>query len=574
MAVHYRRQWVFFLSFLILVGGIATDACFAQSHAASLSPYSVNALKHPIRIEKKEKIEKKEGFYPYSAATGLITRQKAGNLQAGWGDFSGRYLIALMQHVDTPLASRWAEITLRRALLLKVGTPKSVEAQAWVAARSELLLQLGEADAARALVQQSDILQQTGLSTSNNALLEATLHTILATADPAGLCPLLPLLHDNTDIKDINETLVKALCAGLSGEGALSSWLFSRANYKGDQTDRRLAQKIAIVGSHDDHSIHIGRNDIGHLTFWRYGMATAAGVVLPDYLYNGVNPAFASFMARAAMLPIKARLGAVRKAAVSGVFSNAALVDFYSSLTSNDSDHDANDTTISEDVPNLKQAYTDRYADNRVKAVESLIAAGNEADDHYAGMILTARAASYISPSSSYHTVIPHLVASMLSAGFDRAASRWASVVKAMPEEESDSSWILLAIGAPDPVVDFSRNRVRGFIERSSRNDPWRAQMAIAALAALKRINQEDSAWLQQHYDLSFSDHNGWIAALDRASLHHAPATVALLVAIGMQNRPWRMVAPSSFYHMLAAMENVGLDSEARMIAAEMMSRT
>lgn len=545
---------------------MSSGVCFGQSQTPSARFYSVHALKHPIRTEKKEKTEKKDVNYLFWQNSGLISRAKAGNLRDGWGNNpSGRYLASLMQHVDTPLASRWAEITLRRALLLKTNIPRDVSPQSWIAARANLLLQLGEADAARALIQKS------GLA-PDNLLLETTVKTMLAAADPAGLCPLLPYL-ENAELKDANAILVRALCAGLNGDDAVSSWLFSRANYKGDQTDRKLAQKLALVGSHDNHSIHINRNEVGHLTLWRFGMATAAGLVLPDYLY-GIDPAYWAFLARSTMIPARSRVTAIRKAAVLGVFSNSALVDFYSGLAANDSEHDNNDLVMINDIPDLKQAYINKDEMSRVKAIENLIRNNDEADEHYAGMILTARAASYITPDQRYRDSLPDLLGAMFSAGFDQAAARWTSVVKDMDKDQSDAAWILLAVGTPEKVMDVSRNRIRHFVEKTNRSDPWRGRMAIAALAGLDRIDEEESWWLQIHYDNFLHDENPWVKALNKAALSKAPATVALLVAIGMQNRSWRSVAPSTFYHMLKAMKKAGLENEARMMAVEMMSRT
>ena len=54
--------------------------------------------------------------------------------------------------MDTPIASRWAHIALRDALLAKARAPRDVNPVDWVAERAWLLLRMGEADAARMLV--------------------------------------------------------------------------------------------------------------------------------------------------------------------------------------------------------------------------------------------------------------------------------------------------------------------------------------------------------------------------------------------------------------------------------------
>ena len=49
--------------------------------------------------------------------------------------------------------------------------------------------------------------------------------------------------------------------------------------------------------------------------------------------------------------------------------------------------------------------------------------------------------------------------------------------------------------------------------------------------------------------------------------------TVALLVAVGLQGRDWRDIAPWRLYQITRALREVGLGAEARMIAAEAITR-
>jgi hypothetical protein len=55
-----------------------------------------------------------------------------------FGDADGRYLVTLMRRVQTPLASRWAEITLRRMLVQATPAPRGEGEADWVADRSAL----------------------------------------------------------------------------------------------------------------------------------------------------------------------------------------------------------------------------------------------------------------------------------------------------------------------------------------------------------------------------------------------------------------------------------------------------
>jgi hypothetical protein len=49
---------------------------------------------------------------------------------------------------------------------------------------------------------------------------------------------------------------------------------------------------------------------------------------------------------------------------------------------------------------------------------------------------------------------------------------------------------------------------------------------------------------------------------------------VALLAAVGMQVTDWNRMPPAYLYHIVSALHRVGLDPEARMIAAEAIARS
>ena len=66
---------------------------------------------------------------------------------------------------------------------------------------------------------------------------------------------------------------------------------------------------------------------------------------------------------------------------------------------------------------------------------------------------------------------------------------------------------------------------------------------------------------------------NAWTRAIGRAALARQPGTVVLLAGIGMQTRLWHGVSPEALYHIVTALRAVGLESEARMIAAEAIAR-
>src|SRR4029079_2747640 len=61
-----------------------------------------------------------------------------------WRGASGAFLGSLMRRMDTPLASRWAHIALRNALLASALAPRNINPVDWAAERAWLLLKMGE----------------------------------------------------------------------------------------------------------------------------------------------------------------------------------------------------------------------------------------------------------------------------------------------------------------------------------------------------------------------------------------------------------------------------------------------
>jgi hypothetical protein len=51
------------------------------------------------------------------------------------------------------------------------------------------------------------------------------------------------------------------------------------------------------------------------------------------------------------------------------------------------------------------------------------------------------------------------------------------------------------------------------------------------------------------------------------------PALVAMLAGLGMQGSGWDQMTARHLFHIVAALRRVGLDAEARMIAAEAVAR-
>ncbi len=477
-----------------------------------------------------------------------------------FGNANGRFLSGLMRRVEAPIASRWASILLRRALLSRLPAPASVSPADWIAERAWLLLRMGEADGARMLVQGVDVDRFTP------KLMAVAAQTALATADPAGLCPLAAPATAMS--REPIWPLAQAMCTALSGDAPASSALIDRARRArvARGIDLFLAEKVVGAGG-GRRQINIEWDGVGQLTSWRFGLATALGVAIPDALLATAGPQVQAWQARAAMVPLATRMASARTAAALGVFSNAALVDLYAALGD---ETDAAELGASP-AGRLRAAYVGADPDARMTALRALWDDAKDPVARYGSAVLTARAAARIAPSDEYQDDAAALVGAMLSAGLDVQAERWAGVVGNMSASSADPAWAMLAVGTPQPRVDISYARVSDFAGRA---DPHRAQLLFAGLAGLGRLSASDTQRLAGELGVGIARQDRWTRALSLAAANGQPGTVALLAATGLQTRNWSAVPPSYLYHIVAALRRVGLEGEARMIAAEAMSRT
>jgi hypothetical protein len=149
----------------------------------------------------------------------------------------------------------------------------------------------------------------------------------------------------------------------------------------------------------------------------------------------------------------------------------------------------------------------------------------------------------------------------MIAAGLDRQAARWGPVVDEIGED-GDRAWSILAVGAPRPAVDLGE--AENVAERFGGH---RGRMLVAALAGLGRYGDPTGLGVDP------APRDRWSQMIALAAQRRQPATVALLAASAMQTASWRGVPPQHFYQMIRALRQVGLEHEARMIAAEAMTR-
>jgi len=481
-----------------------------------------------------------------------------------WGTANGAFLSTLMLRMQTPIASRWAHIALRDALLARAHAPRQVNPVDWVAERGWLLLRLGEADAARMVV--------AGVDTDRFTpkMVQVAVQSALANADPPALCPI----EDGIGKYEPNiRALVQAMCSSLAGEPETAAAQIDDARRHGriGGIDLNLADKVVGAGANTARAVSIEWDPVDNLTAWRFGLATATGMVPPDRLTNAASPQLRAFQARAPLLLPQQRLSSAFVAAGLGVFSSQSMVDLYSAIY---------DSTDPDDLPNtdawqLRQAFVGKDVDARLGAIRRLLAVGKDPLQKEAMRALVARAATRIDPDPKLQNDAPELISAMLAAGYDEAAARWTGACGRMKDENGDRCWAMLVLAAPNANgLDLGSGRITSFIGRDKSRNKIRSALLVAGLAGLGRITADTANSLNRRYGLGLGHQSSWTRMIDAAAVRGQAGTVLVLTGTGFQTARIDQLPAVHMYHAINDLERTGQDFIARMIAAEALSRT
>lgn len=472
-----------------------------------------------------------------------------------FGQADGRFLEALMRHVQPTFASRWVSIALRRALMARVDTPRGVNGVDFAAERAWLLARMGESVAARAMTQSVDSDRYTP------KMYEAAMQAALATGDPGALCPMAEAGAKLA--RERGWVLARAMCAGLAGQPGRAQPMIAAARRSGlaSGIDLLLAQKVAGTGTRGRQAVTIEWDGVPNLTAWRYGLATATQVDIPDALLGGAAPAVQGWRALSPMLAPHIRATVAELAAARGILSNAALVDLYGAIDAGD-DQSLAEAGIARD---LHAAYAGADRATRMDALRRLWNEPKTEEGRYARLVLTARAATHV-PVDTDGADVDRLVAAMLSAGLDRAALRWQAKAA-----RGGDAWAMLTIVDPARTT-LSYSDVTAYAAKDDAEGVKR-RMVFAGFAGLGRMAPSEVDRGASALGVPVGRQSAWSRALGRAALARQPGTVVLLCAAGLQTTRWHGVSPEALYHIVLALRAVGMENEARMVAIEAITR-
>jgi hypothetical protein len=113
---------------------------------------------------------------------------------------------------------------------------------------------------------------------------------------------------------------------------------------------------------------------------------------------------------------------------------------------------------------------------------------------------------------------------------------------------------------------------VGSFIDDDDSDEQRKSQFLVAGLAGLGRLDAGSVSSLSASSTQS-RPREPWSRKIDRAAELDNPALVALLAGLGMQGSGWDKMTARHLYHIVRALDRVGLNAEARMIAAEAVAR-
>lgn len=487
-------------------------------------------------------------------AIGIVSEATGGFPADSFGSLDGVFLKNVVERTSGPIASRWGTIMARRLLASRTNTPDGVNGADWTAERAWLLLRMGDSVVARGMVQQVDGGNYT------RRLHEVAMQAYLANGDLAGMCPLT-----ESGVRMVNNgrwKMSRAICASLAGEQGSATAFINQGRYQGwvRGVDYLLAEKAVGAGINGRRSVKIEWEGVEGMNPWRFGLAAAVGLEPPQTLFAGTGRQVDGWRAQLPMFGPAIRAQYAPGAAALGILSNRDMVDLYAQVLE---DPDAPDAVRSR-AETLGNAYTASGANAKVAAMTSLWTTAAAGADYQAALVMTARAAALVQPNADHVAAADGLIASMLTAGLDRSAARWINIVP-----DGSVGWALLTLSAPGQVAAAENSSLDDFYGNDDSAKAHKSALLLAGLSGLGRIDADARTAFGTDLKVNIAKKTAWSAAITAAAERGEQGTVALMAVAGMQAPSWSLVPAFHLYHIVRSLRQVGLEAEARMIAAE-----
>jgi hypothetical protein len=477
-----------------------------------------------------------------------LARQDAGLVKAALDGNKGR------------LVSRWGHILLRRALVSRLDAPDGMNPADLAAGRAALLVRMGEGEAARRLVQDVDAGNYTP------ALTQAAMDAYAFTADITGICPVTAVIGSTR--KDADWRVMRAICASFQGDGAAGLAQLDQLVGEGangwPRIDVLLAQRYAGAAGKARRTVTIEWDGVEGMNPWRYALTLAVGLEPPEALTKDLPLRYDFVVATAPMVKLELRAKGADRAAGAGILSSAAMVDLYGQIYAQD---DINGPWA-EAAETLRKAYIAESAGERHAAIQALWDGASDPGARYSRQVLTAYAAARLPVSDAFASDAPDLIASMLAAGLDQNALKWADQA-----DVGSLAWGQLALAAPNRAAPVDGSALGTFYENDSSDSHRKSRFLLAGLAGLGRVEGGAASDFAAKLGIDLNRQTKWTRLITRAADVNNRQLVVLLAGLGMQGDGWDKMTSVNLYHIVSALNRVGLSAEARMIAAEAVAR-
>lgn len=487
---------------------------------------------------------------------GLLDQSEGGLPEGSLARQPQALVRAILVGLKGPVLSRWGHILLRRSLVSRMRAPVGMTSVEFAGLRAAALNAMGEYHVARTFLQEIDT------TNWDSRVIDAALDAYIATSDLVGLCPLVRLRPRLRE--DVQWEMLSAICNSFAGEvvlGARQLDSLLQAEATAD-IDILLAQRLSGAAGVGRRAVKLEWAGVDSLSPWRFALANALGEEIPENLLANIAPYYERISATSPMLAVEKRAQGADRAAAEGIMSSQAIIDLYSQIYS----HELPNGGPVDTAALLREAYTGQTIETRLSSLQRIW--GDDPKTRYGRYVLTSHASALLSPSPSLLGSADDLLISMLSSGFDNDAESWASIV-----QPGGKAWALIALSRNDRSVSISQNEISLYLEKDDSLDRRSSAYLLAGLAGLRRISEEDFQKLVLDLNFDLTRESAWSQAISQAAQVSNAALVSLLVGLGMQGDSWAEMTPRHIYFIVRSLADVGLDAEARMIAAEALAR-
>jgi hypothetical protein len=356
--------------------------------------------------------------------------------------------------------------------------------------------------------------------------------------------------------------MAQAVCASLAGEQGRASGLLNQARNKKWMVgiDYLLTEKAVGAGTNGRRSVKIEWDKVKGFNAWRFGLAYATGIEPPDRLLQLSDRHVDGWRAQLPMTSLNSRIAAADGAAALGVLSNSAMVDLYAQAFEST---EANENFKGR-AESLAQAYAAPDSAQKMAALAKIWGDGKDLKSRQGAAVLTARAAALVVPSDGLGTQSDQIIESLLSAGLDRSAAQWRGSVAT-----GSLGWAMVAAGSPEWQDAIDYGDLDSFFDTVPSEGNHKSALALAGLAGLGRVGAEAQKDFEEKLGIQLAHNGNWSKAITAAAERGETGTVALLALAGMQGPDWTKVPAHQLFYITQSLKAVGLDAEARMIAAE-----